>query len=146
MIGFFFLLTILYGYKEQTLAQRVEPTMHCISIGYPLVTAFLGAIKGFYSEIEIGPGCWINEYPRDCGDGPGGSGERCWGSLISLIFGGTITFFVVIALVVNNASIYSFLQGARRRSADLELPAHLAHQRQRQWCGLPLRDIAHHAR
>ena len=30
------------------------------------MTSIVGLIQGWYNEIAIGPGCWINSYPDGC--------------------------------------------------------------------------------
>ena len=56
MLSLYFLLTVRQGIKDPVLARRWEPFMHAISIGFPLITATMGAAIGWYHEVEIGHG------------------------------------------------------------------------------------------
>lgn len=50
MLSFYFLLTTKFGYRNQRIAQRVEPSMHFLSLGYPAVTAVFGLLLNAYGE------------------------------------------------------------------------------------------------
>lgn len=39
--------------KNEYIQQRIEPTMHVFSIGFPFVTAFVGLFLGVYAEPEV---------------------------------------------------------------------------------------------
>eukprot|EP00980_Cylindrotheca_fusiformis_P017214 scaffold5297_cov104-Cylindrotheca_fusiformis.AAC.7 len=43
MLSIYFLLTARFGFKNEYIASAVEPLMHVISIGYPLLTATAGS-------------------------------------------------------------------------------------------------------
>lgn len=60
MLSFYFLLTARFGVSNKTIANRVEPSIHTFSVGYPLLTAFVGLFLGVYGEPEAGLGCWVN--------------------------------------------------------------------------------------
>jgi hypothetical protein len=119
LLSHFFLLTIRFGWKEGRFAKIVEPLMHSIAIGFPLVTATVGAALGVYHEVELGPGCWVSDYPQECAlpfsDVP------CTSPMIAWIFGGSILVFVFISLVCNNITLYwhvrSTISKAQRRSS-----------------------------
>ena len=76
-LSFYFLFSARFRMKDGTIARWVEPFMHTVAIGYPLATATIGAFFGFFSEPELGLGCGVNDYPRNCGEGPGKTGEIC---------------------------------------------------------------------
>lgn len=118
-LSYYFLLTVRYGWKHQQLSKCIEPCMHGISIGFPLVTATVGAVKGFYHEVELGPGCWISDYPEGCN--LPGSEIDCTSPTWAWMFGGSILIFVVLSLLVNNALLYwhvrSTIQVSKRRSS-----------------------------
>eukprot|EP00980_Cylindrotheca_fusiformis_P011757 scaffold2799_cov117-Cylindrotheca_fusiformis.AAC.4 len=88
MLSFYFLLTARFGLKNDYIATWIEPLMHFISIGYFLGTASVGAALGVYADTSVGPGCWVNDYPRNCGHGPGRTGEDCLATRIGWIFYG----------------------------------------------------------
>jgi uncharacterized membrane protein YozB (DUF420 family) len=134
MLSFYFLLTVRYSVREETISKRIEPFMHIFAIGYPLITAIVGAIKGMYHETEISPMCWVTDYPKNCGDDPWDSGEPCKGELMAWIFGGILIFPAMISLIVNNALIYGHVRRttftAQKRSSIPIDPA--SQQRQRR--------------
>lgn len=62
-------LVIVYGYKEGWIAKRMEPWMHLISAGFPLVTGSYALAAEFMNPLENIPGfCWIAPYPWHCPD------------------------------------------------------------------------------
>eukprot|EP00980_Cylindrotheca_fusiformis_P017216 scaffold5297_cov104-Cylindrotheca_fusiformis.AAC.9 len=58
MLSIYFLLTARFGFKNEYIASTVEPMMHVVSIGYPLLTATAGSIIGVYGEAAAALGCW----------------------------------------------------------------------------------------
>lgn len=59
MLSFYFLLTARFGLKNSYIAKCIEPIMHFISLGFPLVTAFVGSILGVYDEPSTGVSCFL---------------------------------------------------------------------------------------
>ena len=57
MLSIYFLLLVKYGVKETKFAKNYESWMHLVCIGYPLITAILGASMGLYEDM-IGVVCW----------------------------------------------------------------------------------------
>eukprot|EP00522_Entomoneis_paludosa_P011141 CAMPEP_0172442398 /NCGR_PEP_ID=MMETSP1065-20121228/2835_1 /TAXON_ID=265537 /ORGANISM="Amphiprora paludosa, Strain CCMP125" /LENGTH=716 /DNA_ID=CAMNT_0013192239 /DNA_START=151 /DNA_END=2301 /DNA_ORIENTATION=+ len=103
-LSLYYVLTITGKLTDAQFAKYVEPWCHLLNNGYPLVTAIVGAFLGVYSEHEIGPGCWVDDYPRNCGtDHPEQSGETCLSPLLAWIFAGLPTFVTLLVIVVNNA-------------------------------------------
>ena len=105
MLSFYFLLLSRFDVPNQKIAKRIEPIMHLLSVGYPLITAVVGSVMDVYSEPTLGPGCWVNDYPRGCEE----AGETCLSTTIAWIFGGAINIFVFLALVINNFVIWIFV-------------------------------------
>eukprot|EP00980_Cylindrotheca_fusiformis_P010753 scaffold2429_cov106-Cylindrotheca_fusiformis.AAC.4 len=110
MLSFYFLLTARFGMKNDRIAQRIEPSMHIFSIGFPTVCAVVGLVLGVYSEPEVAIGCWVNRYPKRCGYYPDGTGETCASTLIAWVFGGWVGLFTLFALITNNAIILFFVR------------------------------------
>ena len=110
MLSFYFLLTGRYGYKNHEIAHRwyLEPMMHVISLGYPLITAGVGSVLGVYHELEIGLGCWVKDFPQGCEDGP--DAPPCKSPLVAYIFAGTILGFAYLSISANNLIIWSFVR------------------------------------
>jgi hypothetical protein len=104
-LSLYFLLTVRYGIKEDTFAKRIEPWLHGVSLGYPLITAMIGALVGVYHENELGQGCWVTNYPEGCGDAAEGA-EDCKSPLIAWIFGGLPIALILLCIAISNCFIY----------------------------------------
>jgi hypothetical protein len=113
MLSYYYLLTVRFAYQDRQMERRVEPLMHILSIGFPTITALIGAIVGVYSDSEIGLQCWVDNYPKGCGDHVG---VPCLSPLIGWIFGGWIMVFMIVSMVVNNVTIYLFVRRTIYRS------------------------------
>ncbi|KAI2493459.1 hypothetical protein MHU86_21077 [Fragilaria crotonensis] len=81
----FFLSTVVYGVSELKFQKYLEPSLHAMSILFPLVTASVGLGLSLYSEKELGLICWIGDYPKGCGEDPS---VPCLDPIFVLIFGG----------------------------------------------------------
>ena len=142
MLSYYYLLAVRFGIKDKSTTMKyVEPIMHLFSVGFPLLTATLGTIKGYYSDVEIGLTCWVDDYPRNCGYGVGQSGEKCLSPMIGWIFGGSIMFFVLLSIAINNLVIYLFVRrtiyrGRRRNNTSSTLYFQRQQQQQHAASGL----------
>ncbi|CAJ1944978.1 unnamed protein product [Cylindrotheca closterium] len=113
-LSFYFLFTARFGMKNRQIEKRIEPAMHLFAIGFPIITALVGLVMDFYAEPEVGIGCWVNRWPKQCGEGPDGTGEECQSPMIAWVFGAWIALFVLGALIVNNAVIWVFVHQRTR--------------------------------
>jgi hypothetical protein len=113
MLSYYYLLTVRFAYQDRQMERWIEPWMHILSIGFPTITALIGAIVGVYSDSEIGLQCWVDNYPKGCGDHVG---VPCLSPLIGWIFGGWIMVFMIVSMVVNNVTIYVFVRRTIYRS------------------------------
>lgn len=66
MLSYYFMITVRFQMKHSRIAKLVEPWMHFISIGYPLVTSVVGAAFGMYGEKATGMGCWVRLLNNHC--------------------------------------------------------------------------------
>lgn len=57
-LSYYFLFTARFGMKNDLVARRIEPTMHVISVGFPMITGFVGLYLGVYSESEVSGQSW----------------------------------------------------------------------------------------
>jgi hypothetical protein len=80
--------------------------MHAIAILYPVLTAIIGAGMQVYHELELGPGCWVSDYPPGCVDDTG----ECKSPLIAWIFTGIWVIFILISIAVINLVIYFYVK------------------------------------
>jgi hypothetical protein len=105
ILSFYYLLTIRFGVnKRQQFAQRFEKPMHAINLSFFLITATVGVIKGFYSPIDVGFGCWVNDWPKGC-DQTGG----CLSQRIGIIYAGIPILFSFVSILINNVMIYRYV-------------------------------------
>lgn len=103
VLSYYYLLTIRFGWKQQRLA-RIEKWMHFCAICFPLVTASLGAAFGVFHELDVGFGCWTNNYPENC------EGDECTAHIWGYTFGLVPIGFTFGSLVINNIIIYRYVR------------------------------------
>eukprot|EP00980_Cylindrotheca_fusiformis_P027742 scaffold22540_cov137-Cylindrotheca_fusiformis.AAC.3 len=90
MLSYYFLFTARFSMKNDRIEKRIEPLMHGLSVGFPFLTAVIGLFLDVYAEPEVavgckkslsasklGSNCWVNRWPKLCGEGPDGTGEEC---------------------------------------------------------------------
>mmetsp|Transcript_117519 Transcript_117519/g.175521 ORF Transcript_117519/g.175521 Transcript_117519/m.175521 type:complete len:941 (-) Transcript_117519:48-2870(-) len=118
MLSFYFLLTARFGVSKPTMARYIEPIMHFISVGYPFATALSGLILGVYHETELGQSCWVANYPENCGEAPGETGEPCQSTMLGYIFGAIVVGFTLLSLFFNNLAILVFVRKQMRPFKD----------------------------
>jgi hypothetical protein len=61
MLSFYFVMTVRSRLTNAYIAKHFEPLMHFVALGFPLVTAIIGAAMGVYSETASGMGCWVRD-------------------------------------------------------------------------------------
>lgn len=130
ILSCYFVLIIRYGWREERFAHRMEPMMHLVAIMYPLGTAIWGAVIGLYHELEVGPGCWIVNYPENCGTKPGKSGETCTSTYYAYGFAAFPVLMVLFFLVGNHISIYRHVKKTTLRTSFSNLRGENASRRQ----------------
>ena len=111
MLSLYYLLTVRLGMKRHKFATKYEPYFHIGPLLYFTATSLTGAAIGIYSEIDIGMGCWINDFPKGCEQT-----GNCTGVPIAWAFGAGPTLLTFLALIVNNIVIYIFVKRKLRRS------------------------------
>ena len=129
MLSYYFLMIVRFGWRER-FAKQVEPMVHFLSIGYPLVTAIAGAIMGIYHELDVGPGCWINKYPENCGNRPWESGEQCLSPLYAYMFAAIPVILMILSCMINHMVIYCYVRKTNLRTSTTNLRGSAASRRQ----------------
>ncbi|CAB9518798.1 expressed unknown protein [Seminavis robusta] len=111
MLSFYFLLhvTVRYAVLENNFARTYEPWMHLFSLGWPLITASIGAGLGVYNVLGVGHGCWVADY------GCNAEGE-CYSRMIGWIFLGIPSFLFFVAILVNNVIVFCHVRSTLKRS------------------------------
>jgi hypothetical protein len=125
MLSAYFLLTVRLGVRTSKFATSYEPILHAVSLGFNLCTASIGLIFGFYSENELGPGCWIAEFPKGCEVNGG-----CMGNWIGWIFGGLPILFIFLVNIFCNGVIYRYVRATITRTSRASMHGS-SHQQRR---------------
>jgi len=60
MLSVYFLFLAKFQVEDKVFARVYEPYLHLLCIGYPLVTAVYGSVKGLYDVLHVGDGCWYD--------------------------------------------------------------------------------------
>lgn len=71
------------------------------AIFFPL-TAIIGLMGNWYSEMRYAMMCWIGEVPKGC--------EGCWGVVVAYIFGAPSSIITLLSVVINNIIIVVFVR------------------------------------
>ena len=111
MLSIYFLLTARFRWSNRKISKTVEPLMHIVAIGFPLLTASVGAIMGFFAEPELGLGCAVNS-------GPGVTDESVDEqrdlSGIGWVFQGIPRVVIGTLIIINNLVIWRFVKRQAR--------------------------------
>ncbi len=99
-LSYYYLFTIRYGVKRHVFARRYEPWFHAFTFFFSFITSTVGASMGFYSEVQLGMGCWVNDYPEGC------TSENCISEEIAWFYGSSPVIFALVSLIVNNILVY----------------------------------------
>lgn len=105
LLSFYYFMTIRYAVSEANF-WKYEKYLHGLCVVYPLLTASVGAILGVYHEVELGPGCWVSDWPEGCGDDK----DECKSPLVAWLFNGIWVFLSMICVLVFNVCIYRFVR------------------------------------
>jgi hypothetical protein len=127
MLSIYYVLTIRYSVTMSHMIRR-EKIMHCVAIFYPLLTAFSGLPLGLYNEIDIGLGCWINDFPDECTVNGRGACVRGYNAFLYGYFFSLIPA-VMSFLVVLFSNVLIFLRARHVEHANRRFAAVPARQR-----------------
>jgi len=118
--SFYFMAVVRFGVSNKRFAKRYEPWIHVVAIFFPLTTASVGAALGVYAEHDIGPVCWVSNYPRGCEADPN---IHCLSPMIGWIFGGGVMVLALIAILVDNIIIFHHVKKTTNRTITSSLNA-----------------------
>lgn len=117
-LAIYFLMIIRFRVHEINFAKYYEKYLHAFCIVWSTSTALVGAGMGAYREVELGPGCWVADYPEGCSDDT----FECTSPMIAWIFSGIWVILTLVLVVVVNFSISRHvrrqLQRGSVRSSD----------------------------
>jgi hypothetical protein len=122
-LNVFFLLTVVYSMSEARITRWIEPTLHCISILYPLITASVGIGVNLFSELELGLFCWIGDYPRGCDIDPT---LECTSTFIGWFYSGVPLLGSFIFLLLTNLFIFIKVQKILKQSSRFSIDSVIA--------------------
>lgn len=102
ILSFYYLLTVRFQVKRKAFVQKYEMWMHLSgAIFFPL-TAAIGLMGNWYSEMRYTMMCWIGEVPKGC--------DGCWGLVVAYIFGAPSSIITLLAVIINNIVIIVFVR------------------------------------
>jgi len=107
MLSFYFLLSVKYKVKRRDFAQNYEICMHILCLVFGIGTGGVGVLIGLYSEVDVGYGCWVNDFPKGCEE-PGG--PPCHGHIYGMIYAALPLVFAFLSLAINNCCIYLYVR------------------------------------
>lgn len=118
MLSIYYITTIVYSWTDKGFA-KVEPFLHTLCILFSIITATMGAVIGWYSEMDIGFGCWVNRYPRGCEllseDGLT-MGEPCRSDEIAWYIAAIPITLILFMVVLGNLHIYCHVRSVILKS------------------------------
>jgi len=145
MLSYYFMTSVRIKMKHSKIAKYLEPWMHLVSVGYPLVTSLVGASYGMYGEKATGMGCWVNQYPHGCGVEPGQ--EPCASILIGYLYLGLPVLFSGLSIIFNNLIIGCYVWAHQRpiRSSSRSRTTNSSSSASLDECATNIMDhVAHH--
>lgn len=107
MLSFYYLLIVRYNVKRQVFAKKYEIYMHIVCLVFGLGTAGIGVLIGLFSEVDVGCGCWVNDYPAGCTEP---DSPDCAGEIYGIIYAVLPTLFAFLSLAINNCCIYLYVR------------------------------------
>lgn len=102
VLSFYYLLTVRFGVKRKAFIRKYELWMHLSGAIFFPMTAIIGLMGNWYSEMRFAMMCWIGEVPKGC--------DRCWGLVVAYIFGAPSSIITLLAVVINNIIIVVFVR------------------------------------
>ena len=112
MLSFYYLLTVRFGIRRQTFADRIEPWMHFATLLFNISTSSYGAVIGLFGELGLNIGCWVSSYPPDCVE----TGEPCIGYKYGWVMAGLPFIVALFAIPINNLIVYCHVRKRLRMS------------------------------
>jgi hypothetical protein len=133
MLSYYFYFTIQCGWSPEQFARtKMEPWVHGIAIGFPLVSSIALAILGTYDELDLDNACWIDNYPKNCempcagvDGGPTGPDDHCeqtcWSPILGTLAAGVWFAASFLSILVINVRLVLYVRRTLQRSASRTL-------------------------
>jgi len=106
---FYFLLRLRYNVSEKTIAQKIEPFMHIMNVGFAMGSSVASLLMGLFNR--KGTLCWIESYPWGCDFAPGlecTKGENS--PLFEIIFGVIPIGCSYVVVMCSMVAIYLYIR------------------------------------
>jgi hypothetical protein len=123
LLSYYYLLTLKYSISHDDFESRFEPYWHSLTIFFFIFTATAGVPFQIFSEVELGQGCWVGEFPEGCE----AKGE-CIDNSIGWVYGRIPILFTFVSLPVNNLLIYCHMKSMLKIGQE-HTPAQELHTR-----------------
>ena len=117
MLSFYFLVRVRLSWTETDIGRYVEPVLHSVALGFPLVSSITGLALGIFHETDVGLECYIGNYPYNCEYDPD---TKCLGPQIAWALGGFPMIFTFVSLLVNNLVIYCHVRRTIHKGQRLQ--------------------------
>jgi len=112
----FYMLTIRCGMGEKDFSRKYEPVMHITCFGFSFGTALAGLFLEIFNPIP--DGCWVSDYPADCGR-KGSNVDCIYGgrhtNLYRWLFGGAIVVALFVLVPFNMGLIVCAVNKQRQK-------------------------------
>ena len=117
MLSFYFLVRVRLSWTETDIGRYVEPVLHSVALGFPLVSSIAGLAVGIFHETDVGLECYIGNYPYNCEYDPD---TKCLGPQLAWALGGFPMLFTFVSLLVNNLVIYCHVRRTIHKGQRLQ--------------------------
>lgn len=128
-LSIYYLLTIRHNVAPDMM-ERKERIMHGFCVSWALVCAIIPLPLQIYNENQVGPGCWLSNFPNGCGESPdvecirGGLVDP---SLIGYIIAAPAAVGSLLIVAICNTLVYRIVRQKELRSRQF---AHSVNRRQ----------------
>lgn len=107
LLSYYYLLTVRFGVKREEFARKYEKWMHGLTLLWFVATATYGSAIGLWHELELGFGCYANDFPENCEQiDP----NTCTSHYYGWIMAALPSLFVLLSLIVNNIIIVLYVR------------------------------------
>jgi hypothetical protein len=139
-LSLYYLLILRYKVREETIAKRIEPTIHLFAFFFPFTFAIAMLCLDMYNPSNINIGwCFINVYPADClrreeVECKRGEDYAMWLALNNAPFfvyfaivlvSSVLTYLKVRSFELRTSSQWTFNSQSRHRSKEISIQAGL---------------------
>lgn len=100
----YYLSTVRFKVSRKDFGEKYEKWIHATILGFFVVTATMGSSIGLFNELDLGFGCWANDFPDGCVD------DECTSRFFGWVIGAIPTLVTLILIIVNNLVVYRYVR------------------------------------